>query len=749
MKRISPILTAILLFAYSGISFIQADNLDIKDIVLINSYHPAFEWTKEITESIIRELPEKENYRISIENMDAKRFNKKNHLESFRTYLETKYAALKIDGIICSDNHAFEFVLEHGSTIWGDVPIAFCGVNNIENYSGFDTLRIKGVDEALDMAGTIHLIQKIEPQLKNLIVISDSTLTGRLFMDQFKIVAKNHFPHLIYTPIYAVSSEMLEKTLSSFSPKNNAIYLLSLYVERSGISRSITLESEILKNSLDVPIYTNWFFMLNHGVLGGVLQKGEEQGAEAARIMRKMLNGESSSIPYLTHSNTFTVIDYKELTRQFPGKTFFIPEATYINKPMSFVEKNKTSLLIFSSLISVFLLIIILLARIISIKRAAEKQIRKGEDRLELALEGANIGLWDINFRDKESYFNEKTASLLGYDKACDFTFDYNNWSELMHPEDVEPSKDSFLLHLAGFTNNFKGEIRFKMASGDYRWFSVLGIITEMQNKKATRVLGVIMDIHNQKIFEKQLKSALAKAEESDRLKSSFLANMSHEIRTPMNAILGFSEILIQQPVGADETITYLKMIRSSGDSLLNLINDIIDISKMESGKFKLSPTHFDLHALLDRINLMVQTDIKKQKQNNIEFILKKGVQKKEYFIFTDRFRLEQVLNNLITNALKFTKNGMIELSYKILDEENIAFTVADTGIGIAPEDQMVIFDRFRQIDNNNYESKGGIGLGLSITKNIIQLMKGEIEVSSEISKGSKFTVTIPCILKE
>ncbi|HKL72329.1 MAG TPA: HAMP domain-containing sensor histidine kinase, partial [Marinilabiliaceae bacterium] len=186
-----------------------------------------------------------------------------------------------------------------------------------------------------------------------------------------------------------------------------------------------------------------------------------------------------------------------------------------------------------------------------------------------------------------------------------------------------------------------------------------------------------------------------------------------------------------------------------SGDSLLNLINDIIDISKMESGKFKLSPTHFDLHALLDRINLMVQTDIKKQKQNNIEFILKKGVQKKEYFIFTDRFRLEQVLNNLITNALKFTKNGMIELSYKILDEENIAFTVADTGIGIAPEDQMVIFDRFRQIDNNNYESKGGIGLGLSITKNIIQLMNGEIKVDSEISKGSKFSFTIPCILKE
>ena len=120
MKQITTIIMAIFLFAYNDISFSQADKLVIKDVVLINSYHPAFEWTKEITESIIHELPEKENYRISIENMDAKRFNKKHHLDSFLKYLEKKYASLKIDGVMCSDNHAFEFVLKHGQAIWGD-----------------------------------------------------------------------------------------------------------------------------------------------------------------------------------------------------------------------------------------------------------------------------------------------------------------------------------------------------------------------------------------------------------------------------------------------------------------------------------------------------------------------------------------------------------------------------------------------------------------------------------------------------
>lgn len=748
MKQINVIILAIFLFACSDLSIAKANNGMIKDVVLINSYHPAFEWTKEITESIIRELPEKDNYRISIENMDAKRFNEKHHLDSFQEYLEKKYAKIKVDGIICSDNYAFEFVLKHGQKIWGDVPIAFCGVNNIQGYSGFDTLRIKGVDEALDMAGTIDLIQKIEPQLENLIVISDSTLSGKLFMEQFKATAKNQFPKLNYTPIYAVSSEMLESTLSNYTPENKAIYLLSLYIERKGVSRSITQESEIIRNSLDVPIFSNWDFMMNHGVLGGVLQKGSEQGADAARIMRKMLQGNSSSIPFLSKSNTTTIIDYKELTRHFSNTSFLLPGVNYINKPKSFIQKNKTSLLILSSLISVFLLIIILLARMIAIKRIAEKQIRKGEERLELALEGANIGLWDINFIAKESFFNEKTASLLGYAEAKELTFDYKNWSELIHPDDVEPSKEAFLLHLAGFTDNFKKEIRFKISTGEYKWFSVLGIITEKQGQIATRILGVIMDIHNQKIFEEQLKSALIKAEESDRLKSAFLANMSHEIRTPMNAILGFSEILIQQPVGTDETMTYLKMIRNSGDNLLNLINDIIDISKMESGKFKLAPTVFDLHALLNRVNLIAQADIKRQKNKQVEFILTKELAQKEYFIFTDRFRLEQILNNLITNALKFTKEGAIKLSYKIVDKKNITFTVSDTGIGITPEDQMVIFERFRQTDNNNYESRGGIGLGLSITKNIVQLMNGEIGVTSEVSKGSEFTFTIPCIIK-
>jgi signal transduction histidine kinase len=253
-----------------------------------------------------------------------------------------------------------------------------------------------------------------------------------------------------------------------------------------------------------------------------------------------------------------------------------------------------------------------------------------------------------------------------------------------------------------------------------------------------------MLDIDMQKQFEEQLRIAKEKAEESDRLKSSFLANVSHEIRTPMNAILGFSDILLDASIQKEDSLKFLSLIRSSGESLLALINDIIDISKIESGQFNIVIGKFDLHLLFDKISHIASTLINTYNRD-IELIIEKGVDQASLFIESDQYRLEQIINNLISNAIKFTSRGHVILSYTIPDNNTLEIRVTDTGRGISKEDQGVIFERFRQINPDPKINIGGTGLGLAISKSITELLGGTICVDSAPDQGATFRVRIPC----
>nr|WP_320120330.1 cache domain-containing protein [uncultured Marinifilum sp.] len=253
--------------------------------------------------------------------------------------------------------------------------------------------------------------------------------------------------------------------------------------------------------------------------------------------------------------------------------------------------------------------------------------------------------------------------------------------------------------------------------------------------------INKMIDIRTQK--EKELQIAREKAEESDRLKSSFLANMSHEIRTPMNAIIGFSELLKEDNLPLETRQQFFSHIRNSGNSLLNLINDIIDFSKIESGKLKISLTSCNLNQLFDELYYTFEKIKIQKEKNNIELKFTKGLDDEKSVIFTDPLRLKQIITNLIENALKFTEKGSINVSYQLC-ESNLIFTVKDTGIGISEEQQKIIFNRFRQADDSHARKYGGTGLGLSISKKLAKLLKGDMWVKSKTNKGSSFFVSIP-----
>ncbi len=239
-----------------------------------------------------------------------------------------------------------------------------------------------------------------------------------------------------------------------------------------------------------------------------------------------------------------------------------------------------------------------------------------------------------------------------------------------------------------------------------------------------------------------ELKKAKEKAEESDRLKSSFLANLSHEIRTPMNAIVGFADLLEMKELPGTEREQYTQIIRRSGDYLLSIINDIIEISQIESGQVKLKATAIDTENFLQEIyNTLKFT---RPVNNNVTFKLEKLSGEVPVKIFIDEVKLKQILINLLNNAFKFTDEGEICFGCYLKEKSQLSFFVKDTGFGIEAKNQTFIFERFRQVDKRHNPGGGGSGLGLAIVKAYADLMGGSIQVESESGKGSVFTVTLP-----
>jgi hypothetical protein len=286
----------------------------------------------------------------------------------------------------------------------------------------------------------------------------------------------------------------------------------------------------------------------------------------------------------------------------------------------------------------------------------------------------------------------------------------------------------------------WRGEHLNRTKKREKYWESVL--ISPIKNKegKTTNFIIVSEDISERKKMEKDLIAAKEKAEESDRLKSAFLANMSHEIRTPLNSILGFSDLLTESDIDPLMRSEFADLINSSGNNLLAIINDVLDISKIEAGQIVLVEMPVNAQKLITEIQKEYSY---KAKIKNIELKLATNIQQEDIILTSDEMRIKQVIINFVGNAIKFTEKGYIEIGVK-LTKQTIQFHVKDTGIGIAKEFHEKVFDRFRQVEASPSRKYGGNGLGLAITKNLGELLGGKIWLESVPNKGSIFYFALP-----
>lgn len=280
--------------------------------------------------------------------------------------------------------------------------------------------------------------------------------------------------------------------------------------------------------------------------------------------------------------------------------------------------------------------------------------------------------------------------------------------------------------------------------------------ITDNNNEKIVLVTSNLLDYKGEKVIlaiykditerikiENELIKAKEKAEESDRLKSAFLCNVSHEIRTPLNAIVGFSALLNDDDLTHEERASFNNIIKSRSNDLLNIINDILDISQIEANQMKVNVTEGKVGDLVDEIYKTFKLKKNVENKDHIELKIEEIFDPKHDLIKTDFHRVKQIISNFLTNAFKFTKQGSISIGSKLLNNE-ILFYVSDTGIGISPEDLPKVFERFRQIEYSDKRNYGGNGLGLSISSGLAQLLGGRIWAESELNVGSTFYLSIP-----
>jgi len=337
-------------------------------------------------------------------------------------------------------------------------------------------------------------------------------------------------------------------------------------------------------------------------------------------------------------------------------------------------------------------------------------------------------------------YLSDPIEQITGY-PAREFLQGERQYWDLILPEDQDMVLTA-ILNSRVKNHTYEIEYRIQRADGQIGWVNERGQGAQDETGEIRYRDGVIFDITQRKDFEQQLEEARQKAESANRAKSTFLANMSHELRTPLNAIIGFSQILNRDPQLTEKQRETVGTINRSGEHLLNLINDVLDMAKIEAGKLVLQPSSFDLHQMLKTIQDMLNV---RAQAKNLRLIFELSPDLPQA-IQTDENKLRQVLINLIGNAIKFTKEGGVSVLVKTLGrtERNctLQFAVTDTGVGMTPDELGQLFQAFVQTDTSKKVSEG-TGLGLAISRQFVQLMGGDITVTSEKGVGTTFSFTI------
>ena len=394
---------------------------------------------------------------------------------------------------------------------------------------------------------------------------------------------------------------------------------------------------------------------------------------------------------------------------------------------------------------------------IIEEQEALYAELQKEAAALDTIHEMLGSGKWTMDFDEAgvmtRVNWSDEFRRMIGYQGKDDFPDVLESWSDLLHPDDREGVLREFNETISDYTGQKTYDVEYRLLTKNkgYRWYRAVGKPTRRPDGTPISYIGVFIDITEQKEMMQELaqqreslSAALEEANQANKAKTAFLSNMSHEIRTPMNAIIGLDRIALNDPGISEATREHLEKIGLSAQHLLSIINDILDMSRIESGRMTVKSEEFSFARALAQVNTIISDQCR---DKGIEYECRVKGPVDDYYI-GDEMKLRQVLINILGNAVKFTPSGgiitfVVEAAASFNGRSTLRFIISDTGIGMRKDFLPKLFDAFSQEDSSNTSRFGSTGLGMAITKNIVELMNGTISVESEKQKGTTFTVTV------
>lgn len=714
---------------------------DWKNVLILNSYHQGYKWTDDETRGMLDALvPERNRIKVTIQYLDTKRLSDNRYFQSLRDLFARKYQKSEFDVILAADNDAFTFLKKYRDDLFPGTPVVFCGINYLKEHDLEGTFLFTGVNEDADIAAGIDLVLRLHPDTREIIAITDTSVTGKAVRGEFEKVLPRYAGRIRSEILDDISMDDLRRKVSRLG-KGSIVFYTFFFRDKNGKVFEYDESAELITAAAKVPVYGAWDFSFGFGIVGGILTSGYVQGKTAGQIARRILDGENpAAIPVIWHSPSQSMFDYALMSKYGIQKQQLPADTVFIKEPPSVLSIDKQ--VVWTVFWSTVFITGLGLAYIV-IQKRAERRLRASEEKFRTLITNLHVGVYRATPEPSGRYIqiNPAMMNIFGYESAEELL-----QTPIVRLYENEEDRIAFLNEIMREGTVRDRELALRKKDGSSIIVSSTATSVCDQRGVMQWIDGVMEDVTEKRNLEKQLRHA-----QKMEAIGTLAGGIAHDFNNILTAVLGYANLIAVRMASSDPLQPYAQQIIHASEKAAALTRSLLAFSRKQI----ISPKAQNLNDIVNHLYPLLQRIIGE------DITLRTHLAERSLMIFADAIQIEQVLMNLAANARDaMPRGGKITIETNISDHaanddhepsdiqqtnEYGVLTVSDTGSGMDEATRLRIFEPFF----TTKEVGRGTGLGLSMAYGIIKQHGGDITVTSVPDQGTSFRVYLPLLNPE